>query len=266
MSKLLKYIFVAVLILLASCKTLKVSDGSMNKIASLSKKSLMDAIDKEQVAYRSAEVKKFTAEYSTSSEKKSFKGFLRYANDEKLMASVAPAMGIEIFRVLADRDTFGFIDRYNKQFYKGSYDFIKQRLGIDLGFSMLNFIVSGDVKQLPDLFQPKRDFTFSKKEAHLELSKTVMLKGNTFLIEYNYDSSFMLKRVYLKDFSTGDFIELMFMEYFEEGIYVFPKSLMISGNSGRKLVSLTLDYKSVEFNKQLNFPFSVSGKYSEILN
>lgn len=253
------------ILVFGSCKSAKDLTDTSRFLPSISKNELLERIDMNGANYTSAEIKKFSAEYSSEKEKRSFKGFVRYAKNEKLMASIAPAMGIEVFRILADADSIGFIDRYNKQFYRGDYAFVKRSLGMDLDFSLLAFMVSADINQLPKDYRPGKRFSFSKSEKYFILTRTRDIKGKRFLIEYNYDADLLLRRVYLKDFSCNDFIELYYYDYFRDEKGIFPKSLRLSGNNNRKLLTLNLNFKSLEFNKQLNFPFSISSKYTEIL-
>lgn len=250
--------------LTSACKSLKRTQEIEGPIGRVSKKEVLDHFAKQKRDYASVEIKKFDATYVKGDETKNFKGFVRFQPQRAVMVSIAPVLGIEMFRLLSQQDSLGFIDRYNKEYYHGDYGFLKRKLGLDYNFDLVQVLVSADLNNLPREFQPQNGFKLSFNENFVVLSKLTSFQDSRFLVEYNFDKSMLLKRIFIKDFSRGNFVEVMYRKYFDDVDGVFPKRILVNANNGASLLKFSIEFKSIVFDKTLNFPFSVSPKYKRI--
>jgi len=213
--------------------------------------------------FQTLEISKFTANYSGSDEKKNFKGFIRLKHDSVLMVSIAPLMGIELFRLKLDKDSVGFIDRYYKTYYSDALSGLIRKYGIPADFNLIQSfllgydIFSGDPEITPRKFRETDDF--------YAVEYYIPGEKSNFGVEYFYAKNLKIKRILVTDFSGGSSLDMRYNSYFnEKDIGFIPNELNISFIQGNSIDKLELSYKSAELNKALNFPFSISDKYTRV--
>ncbi|WP_375720124.1 DUF4292 domain-containing protein [Saccharicrinis sp. FJH54] len=214
-------------------------------------------------SFQTLEISKFTAEYSGSDEKKNFKGFIRLRNDSTLMVSVSPLMGIELFRLKLDRDSVGYIDRYNKTYYHDALTGWIRKSGLPADFELVqSFLLGYDVFAENSAYSPR---SFRETEEFYALEYFIPGEKSNFGIEYFYAKNLKIKRILVTDFSGGSSLDITYGSYFDEKEVAFiPNVLYISFMKGNTIDKLELNYKSAELNKPLNFPFSISDKYTRV--
>ena len=256
----LKYLLVILVAAFTfSCKVSRVA-GSYEEYPGLSEKRFTKEIKKE-LDFSTLEIGKFVAEYSNGTESKRFKGFIRLVNDSAIMVSIAPIMGIELFRFLGSKDTLKFIDRYNKQFFIDTYGAVNNQLA-----SLLNL----STVQAAILAEPFFDQTVAKKHLFEEKDEFYVISNN---YEQNrikleltkmYSKALLLKRALINDFTNGSNLEVKYSNYQPLGNSSIPTEMQLRFISGNKIEQLNLTFERIEINKRFNLPFSVSDKYQRL--
>ena len=59
-------------------------------------------------------------------ENRSFNANLRICKDSAIWMSISPALGIEVARVLIDKDSVRFINRLNSTYFKGGFAYLNK--------------------------------------------------------------------------------------------------------------------------------------------
>ena len=213
--------------------------------------------------FQTLEISKFTANYSGSDEKKNFKGFIRLKHDSVLMVSVSPLMGIELFRLKLDEDSVGFIDRYYKTYYRDALFVLVKKYGIPADFNLIqSFLLGYDIFWDDPEIMPRK---FRETDDFYAVEYFVSGERSNFGVEYFYAKNLKIKRILVTNFSGGSSLDILYNSYFDEkDISFVPNELNISFIQGNSIDKLELSYKSAELNKVLNFPFSISDKYTRV--
>ena len=66
---------------------------------------------------------------------------LRMRKDSIIWASVSPALGIEVIRFVATKDTLKFIDRIHKKYFVGDYDTLSKMLKTEIDLEVLQSLL-----------------------------------------------------------------------------------------------------------------------------
>jgi hypothetical protein len=88
---------------------------------------------------------RYAATYTdTESRTTSFSGQIRMLQDSLIWVSVAPVLGIEVFRVMIRPDSVFILNRLEKTYTRESFDFIARMTGSPLDFSVLQALLLGN--------------------------------------------------------------------------------------------------------------------------
>jgi hypothetical protein len=255
---------VSIFLLLVSCSLTKRTGISDEMYTGLNQKKFAKLLRiNEAHDFNTLEISKFSAAYSGSEEKKNFKGYIRLKYDSVFMVSISPLMGIELFRIKVKPDSAGYIDRYNKTYYYDALSGLMRNYNLPADFSLIQSFLLGydkfkdDPEIIPRSFRETKDF--------YAVEYFIPGEKSNFGIEYFYGKNLKIKRILLTDFSGGSSLDLKYTAYFDEkAVSYIPKELAISLINGNTIDKLELVYKSAELNKTLNFPFSISDKYTRV--
>ncbi|MFC0875183.1 DUF4292 domain-containing protein [Saccharicrinis sp. FJH2] len=252
------------IVVLVSCSVTRKSVVTGDIYSGLNEKKFIRLIETtSDHSFKTLEISKFTANYSGSEEKKNFKGFIRLKHDSVLMVSVSPLMGIELFRLRLDRDSAGFIDRYYKTYFLDGLYGLNQKYGLPADFNLVQSFLLGydpffdNSEIVPRKFRETNDF--------YSVEYYIPVEKSNFGIEYFYAKNLKIKRILVTDFAGGSSLDIHYGSYFEKNDVSFiPNELNITFIRGNTIDKLELSFKNAELNKTLNFPFSISDKYTRV--
>jgi len=142
-SNRLVYIFLLVLISLFACKSRqKTVTTDFGRIKHISDKNLIDSLEKNEFQFNVLSAK---ASIKVVDDKEtSFKAHIRVKKDSAIWVSITPLLGIEMARVLITKDSVMFLNRIDKQYFVGTFDYINNKFGTDLDYQMLEAVIVGN--------------------------------------------------------------------------------------------------------------------------
>ncbi len=142
-SNRLVYIFLLVLISLFACKSRqKTVTTDFGRIKHISDKNLIDSLEKNEFQFNVLSAK---ASIKVIDDKEtSFKAHIRVKKDSAIWVSITPLLGIEMARVLITKDSVMFLNRIDKQYFVGTFDYINNKFGTDLDYQMLEAVIVGN--------------------------------------------------------------------------------------------------------------------------
>lgn len=265
-----KFIFFSIIIsyfFFSSCKSYKNFEVEHLPLKRISAFRLTKIIQDRQLSFDNLSISKFSATYVNGGLSKSFKGNLRFKNDSVVFVSISPLMGIEMFRLILLEDSLGFIDRYKKTYYEGSYEFINKALNFDFSLGLVENVLCGQLYSYYYKKSPEKELKHFK-------SKIV---DNRYIIEtpnnrrfdevycsYSIDSNFHIRDGVMMDMQNGYELRFTYSDYRKVSGKDFPFKINIIIINSKDTVELELIYKKVEQKETLAFPFNISSKYDLI--
>lgn len=86
--------------------------------------------------------------YTEGNFKQSFMASVKLIRDSAVILSVAPAMGIEAFRVIISKDSLWAIDRLNRKLYFAGLNYVSQKYGLPADIDLLQNVLLGNISGL----------------------------------------------------------------------------------------------------------------------
>ncbi|MCD4665764.1 MAG: DUF4292 domain-containing protein [Bacteroidales bacterium] len=218
----------------------------------------------------------FSAKYKLDlvidKKKTSFNGQIRMHKDSVLWISFSPVLGIEMARLFITTDSVKFINRINKTYFLGDYQFVSDFLDANVDFDIIQSILLGnDVTYYED---GKFRATYDSKEYHLvtagrrKLKKYVKTQQdeerifiqNIFLNPDTYKITNMKIKEVKKENKK---LEASYFDFNKVAGQLFPHHITYDIVAD-KPVKIELDYSKIAIDNTLSFPFKISSKYTQI--
>jgi len=203
---------------------------------------------------------------------------LRMRKDSLIWASISPALGIEVIRFSATKDTIKFIDRIHKKYFIGDYDTLGRMLNTEIDLEIIQSLFLGNsVEFYEDDERLKAGVdscryllgTIRKRKLRKVIAKGKELKEPAQSI-WMLDSIFKITRILFREFDTKrefdahftDFKKLEFPDGEIKNILI-PYSLTYFIKSD-KVIKVEMEYSKASANKQMEYPFSIPDGYDRV--
>ncbi|KJS06998.1 MAG: hypothetical protein VR77_02605 [Flavobacteriales bacterium BRH_c54] len=273
-SNRLVYIFLLVLISLFACKSRqKTVTTDFGRIKHISDKNLIDSLEKNEFQFNVLSAK---ASIKVIDDKEtSFKAHIRVKKDSAIWVSITPLLGIEMARVLITKDSVMFLNRIDKQYFVGTFDYINNKFGTDLDYQMLEAVIVGNSiefeKEEKDIItnvdKKKHAYYIStekKRKVRKDLKKDKnKLKELTQAIWLSPET-FKIIELILSTPKSDHSLVSKYSDFMELEDNSFPQKIDVTLIS-EKTVNILIDYSKVSIEKEdISFIFKIPAKYEPV--
>lgn len=215
-----------------------------------------------------------SANYSKGNESQDFRLEVRILTDSLVWVDIAdPFLGIKVARAVVYRDSVAFVNRLEKEYFKGNVSDLQEKLKLNFGFIQIQSILSGNLLfDLPadfDLYYVPGAYLLSDfdPDPKSENEGTERYFGKTEFRQVYVDPSTskpvmqVQKEPALGKSSTVSFKEI---KAHENGVY-YPETLKIEYLESGETLEVTFDVRKVEKDDpRLNYPFNIPSDYAEM--
>lgn len=237
-----------------SCKSNKiVSAGSLDPNSTA--KTVIKAHYQNQLAFKTLSGKLKIA-YSDGKSDQEVSVSLRMKKDEAIWMS-AP-LGIVKAYITPNRVTF-----YNKlqnEYFDGDFSYLGQLLGIELNFDKVQNLLLGQA--LFDLRDAKYNLNVSRENYELKPKKSLELLKVLFQIE---PTNFKMASEQLSQPFKRRLLDIKYMNYQKINKWVLPNEILILAIEGTERNKIGIEYRNIEFDKPVNFPYKIPNGFNEIV-
>lgn len=260
-------LLIGLLLGLASCRSSKITEPTYSKAP-----KAQVLIDSVQLAHFDFDWMraKISGKYKGADQSFSFKGNLKIRKDSVIWMSISPGLGLELGRVLMDLDSIHFMNRFDKTYYKSSYDDLSERIQSPLSFSRIQALLIGN--SLSD-YEAKKYYSELEKEKYIlssvsdkQLKKMERSRRKSYQEIYiaeiiPLDSKIVLQQ--LINLSQDRVLSVAYEDFEEHNQQRFAESVGLSIQTNTD-ISLNLSYSKIQLNKKTKFPFNVPKSYEII--
>lgn len=200
---------------------------------------------------------KIKVDYKDSKQRNyDFNAYVRIKKDSVIWVSVIAALGIEAFRVYITPDSVKIIDRLDKIVQFQSVNYIKELIKLPVDFYTLQDIIVGN----PIFLDSTNVLMYKETENSISLSTAdsvfkqllTMQKDNFSIIHSKLDDVDATRN------RTADFTYNNYTVAADNRLFSTERKISIAEKTR---LEINLDIKQAEFDKALNFPFSIPKNY-----
>ncbi len=248
-----KYIpILAFFLILASCKT-KQSTVSLEEMSSTSLKEITRAYNKTS----NLDFKTLHIKGSTSYSFFNITLDIRIKKDEIILVSCrAPIVGTAI-KAYITPDYVSYYNKLENEYFEGDYEVLSEFLGTELDFQKVQNLLLG--RTLDGLDQDKFVHTVENNLYKLSTNQKNLTKAYYFEpIDFNLVKQFVEQKY--EDRSA--FVE--YSSYKTSNNTKLPYTIFISSLNGKDKNEFKVDYKSIDFDTEITFPYEIPTGFKQI--
>ncbi len=215
---------------------------------------------------------KFNIGYSIKRKSFEFKGQVNIVKDSAIWVIFNQDLGIEMARMLITLDSVKFLDRINKRYFVGDYDFVNNFLKTNVDFSVLQSIILGNDFEYYD----NTDFKASIDNRQYKLTTTGRQKlkkhvRNTSDAERDFLQSiwlnpenFKISQIKLKELTKNSKkLTAVYSDFNDIQGQLFPFKIVYQLEAETP-VKVKVEYSKISLNENVNFPFKIPPKYTPV--
>jgi hypothetical protein len=249
-------ILIVILLVVTSCKSNKdlVNSSKINNIST--KKIISNHYNNnfhQQTIYA-----KLNAKYSDKKTSASVSIKLRLEKDKTIWMS-ATKLGIPLAKVKITPNRVVYYEKLQRTYFDGDFSLLSKWLGTELDYEKVQNILLGQA--VLNLKKGKYNSVIDKNSYQLSPKKDNELFGILFFMN---PDNFKLDKQEIRHPEKQQLLSVSYPNYNKIKGEQFPKNIYIRASDNKNLTTIDIEYRSVEFNKELTFPFSIPKGYKEI--
>ncbi|MEP2279842.1 DUF4292 domain-containing protein [Maribacter sp.] len=250
----IKYVLLMVVIaFMASCKSTKVISGGTVD-AKLSSKSVIKAHYQNEAGFKTL-AGRVKINYSDGESSQGVSVSLRMEKDKAIWMS-AP---LGIVKAYITPDRVSFYNKLENEYFDGDFSYLSELLGTEVDFSILQNLLTGQA--IVDLREEKYDIGVSADTYRLTPKEQGTLYKTLFQIE---PQNFKMALQQLSQPADKRLLEIAYKNYQSIDKEVLPNEIMVKAISKDKENTIGLEFKNLELNGKVNFPYSIPKGFKEI--
>lgn len=247
--------FICISIFLLSCGTARKASTTID--AGINAKELIELHKKSEAQFKTL-ASRVQVNYDDGETSQSVTVSLRMQKEDTIWVS-ASILGITIAKLLITPQKVSYYETIDKTYFDGDFRLLSRWLGVDIDFEMAQNILLGNaVFELND-----KNYTASISEANYRLTpkRQQELFQHIFLVN---PSNFRMASQQVIQSKDQRVLTIDYTSYQEVGNHIYPKEIRMNAIEQGKQTRIILDYRKIDVNPAVSFPFRIPGGYEEI--
>lgn len=195
-------------------------------------------------------------DYSDGASTQSVSVSFRMERDKAIWLS-AP---LGIVKAYITPERVSFYNKLDNEYFDGNFSYLSQLLGTDLNFQKVQSLLLGE--PLFDLREEKYTVDIANDHYQLKPKKAGDLFKTLFQIE---PLNYRMATQQLSQPWKKLLLEINYRKYQKVNKWVLPGEIAILAVEGDHTNSITVEFRNMEFNRALNFPYNIPNGFKEIV-
>lgn len=252
----LKSIFVLIsLLFLVSCGTKKAVTGTVSE--NVSTKSIIKTHNNSEASFNTLQAR-IKGSYKTEDEDQSISISVRMEKDKAIWMSAKLAGIIPLAKVYITPNQVQYYEKIEGTYFDGDFSLLSDWLGMELDFNKVQNLLLGQA--IYPLEKNELSLSFTATDYILKSNESSLLK-TMFAIQ---SSNFRLKGQRIERVAKNESVFITYEDYEEVQKQWFPKKIKIIVTQEEKSTQIEVDYRDIDLDEPVSFPFSIPSGYKEI--
>ncbi len=245
--------FSVLILLIFSCKSKKiVTDDAVKE--NLSAKAVIRTHYQNQIRFNTLSGR-MKIGYFDGESTKSVTVSLRMQKDKAIWIS-AP---LGVVKAYITPNRVSFYNKLQNEYFDGDFSYLSNLLGTELDFGKMQNLLLGQA--LFDLKTEKYDISHTTSDYILKPKQQLALFKTLYRIE---PENFKIASQQLSQPLKQRVLDISYQNYQKINNRVLPNEIIITAIEGDSKNIIDLDYRSIEFNRSLNFPYKIPKGFKKI--
>ncbi|SDG79002.1 DUF4292 domain-containing protein [Psychroflexus sediminis] len=238
------------LIAFSSCKSSKVEGSTKAKSARV----VLNTFEDNLAGFKTVNGR-IKAGYISEDNSQSISITYRIEKDKAIWMS-AKVMGLlPVAKVYITPDRLQYYEKINRTYFDGDFALAEEFLGVEVNFENLQNLLIGR-----PMYELKRNQMLFDDNAYVFLQNIKSILAYSAIID---SRQFELKSQSLRNVKNES-LDINYSRFQSVGQKNFPSKLIMTAKKDEEVVVIDLEYRSVIFDEDLSFPFSIPNNYERI--
>jgi len=246
-------ILILILLVVTSCKTTK----NTTNIDALSTKKIINNHYTNNFHQQTVNAR-LSAKYKGKKTSATVSIKLRLEKDKTIWMS-ATKLGFPIAKVKITPNRVVYYEKLRRTYFDGDFSLLSKWLGTELDYEKVQNILLGQA--VLNLKKGRYNSKIDNNLYELSPKKDNELFGILFFMN---PDNFKVNKQEIRHPEKQQLLSVSYPNYSEIKGEQFPKNINIRATDNKNLTTINIEYRSVEFNRELTFPFSIPNGYKEI--
>lgn len=249
-----KIVLSLLLVVIASCKSTKIiTSGEVD--ANLSSKAVIKSHYASALNFKTISGK-LKIDYEDKNASQGLSVSLRMEKDKAIWISAT----LGVVKAYITPNRVSFYNRLDNTYFDGDFSYLSKLLGTELDFEKVQSLLLGEA--ILDLRKDKYDVSISNENYELKPKKALDLFKILFQIEPKH---FKIGSQQISQPEKGRLLNIAYKNYQEIDQKIIPNEITISATMNGNQSLIGLEYKNIEFNRNLKFPYDIPKGFQEII-
>lgn len=241
-----------VFISLTGCKSSKAGAGEDSKEKSA--RAVLRSFENNLAEFKTVNGR-IKAGYETETNSQSISITYRIEKDKAIWMS-AKIMGLlPVAKVFITPDRFQYYEKINGTYFDGDFSMAKEFLGVEVNFENLQNLLIGR-----PMYELKRNQMLFDKDAYVFLQNIKSILAYSAIID---GRKFEIKSQALQNVKNES-LKVDYFNFQSVDRKRFPSKLLMTAKKEDEVVLIDFEYRSVIFDEELSFPFSIPSNYERL--
>lgn len=200
---------------------------------------------------------KASAKFEDDNQSQHVTAEIRMKKDEKIMVIIR-VLGITMAKALITPTEVKYYDKIGNKYFEGDYSALSRWLGTDLDYQKVQSIFLG--KTIDDLQKGKYAVTITDQWYRLHDKENAAMDKSFYIEGKNY----LVKKQVINQPNLQRSLQVTYPEYRKTDEKFLPLQLLLEAQLESAKTSIDVEYKNVNFNEDLSFPYSVPEGFERI--
>ncbi len=241
--------------MLVSCKSTKVITGS--KVKKLNAEKIISNHYNRSFNFKTLNTR-VKVKYDDGKKSFSPTASFRFEKDKAIWVSVK-MLGITLAKALITPEKVSYYEKINNTYFEGDFKLLSKWLGTDLNFEKVQQMLLGQA--LFNLREDKYKSSIINQQYQLQPKSELALFERLFLI---HPDTFKMSSQQLKQPIENRNLMINYQSYQKVGNQDFPKEIYIEALQDNKKTIIEIDYKTIDYNATVSFPFKIPSGYKQV--
>jgi len=256
MQKLIRSTIILLLVILSltSCRSRKITDKSVDYLPA---KSIVKKNHEARFSRTSVKAS-MQIKYRGKDELPNINGSLRMIKDSVIWLNFSK-LGFPIAKLIITPQDVKFYEKIGKTSFEGDFKLISSWLGTDFDFEKIQNLFLGEA--LLNLEAQKHQVTIKDGKYELFSKK----RNPIFDIKYAIDPiHFKVVKEEITHAEKNQNLSILYRDFNKINESLFPKGFLITAKADDMTTIIDVNYKNVQFDVPLKFPFAIPAGYRNI--
>lgn len=171
----------------------------------------------------------------------------------------ASILGISLAKAKVTPTSVSYYEKIGRTYFDGDFEFLSEYFGVNMDFEQLERLLVGET--VYDLREGKYAIDQVDNQYQITPKKQLEILNLFFFLE---PENFILKKQRVTQPKDNLSLNVDYREHQQLEGFTFPKNIYIEVLENADKTIIDLEYKSVERNVDLRFPFTIPSGYKEI--